>query len=180
VRHYVWVNVRDPYWGTYSLQLQEQTKQRVDYVYDTNLIDGTGNGAGRLASVVFQNESGSKEEQFSYQYVYNPAGRVLKQRLQMLPWQGTIGNGTVNLDVTYGWDNEGKMTSQLYPGDDSGHSYSYQFGAMSRPSSMIAGCQSMTRRAVEQEFPATKPASIIWGAIFLVGAGPDLRVLIRC
>jgi hypothetical protein len=28
------------------------------------------------------------------------------------------------------------MTSQLYPGDDSGHPYSYQFDAMARPSSM--------------------------------------------
>jgi len=35
---------------------------------------------------------------------------------------GQAGISGVNFDVMYVWCNEGKMTSQLYPGDDSAHS----------------------------------------------------------
>ena len=129
---------------------QEQVNQRVDYSYDTPADSSFQNTWGRLAAVQFHNESAGSGEQFSYQYSYSTAGRVLKQRLQVTPtsYPTHVTNQPVNFDVAYTWDNEGKMTSQQYPGDDAAHTYNYQFDAMARPASMgITGAPSIATAA---------------------------------
>jgi len=61
--------------------LAEQTNQRVTYSYDSNPLDGTysQNTWGRLAAVQFQDTVDNRV--MSYQYSYNPAGRVINQRM---------------------------------------------------------------------------------------------------
>ena len=56
--------------------------------------------------------------------LYHPAGRVTQQRLH-----ASITGPTVDLPVTYTWDNEGKMTSLGYPG---GAVSNYSFDEMGR------------------------------------------------
>ncbi len=204
--------------------LMEQVNQRVDYYYDVNPFDTTGfsqNTWGRLAASAWHNEQPNSPETFNYQYSYNTAGRVLKQRLNVqpaidpgfgttstttatiatsgYPLQFTVGSGlayqpglrvriisayspnnymegncyaysgtslsvtvdtvvgsgafsawiinipqnliAINLDATYAWDNEGRMTSLGYPADQNGNAGStdtYTYDAMGRLSSMGA------------------------------------------
>jgi len=132
--------------------LQEQVNQRVNYYYDVNPFDTTGfsqNTWGRLAASAWHNEMASVNwtngvasgsEAFNYQYSYNTAGRVLKQRMQMWVASGTNvdSNGNdvpINLDATYAWDNEGRMTSLGYPADQNGGAGStdtYTYDVMGR------------------------------------------------
>jgi len=125
VRHYVPV---PPY-----NQLQEQTNQRVDYYYDTDYTGLSPYGWGRLGAVTFDNEGAvppSGGPQFTYYYSYNQAGRVTRQRLQIAAGSNP---SPANLDATYAWDTEGRMTSQGYPGfgnlgvPDNPPVYTYQY-----------------------------------------------------
>jgi RHS repeat-associated protein len=62
----------------------------------------------------------------AYYYSYNQAGRVTKQRLH-------ITNPMTDFDASYAWDNQGRMTSQTYPGSAG---YSYQYDSMGNLSSI--------------------------------------------
>ena len=53
------------------------------------------------------------DEPFAYLYSYNQAGRVTKQRLAVTP--GGVNQTPANLEATYTWDNEGRMTSMTAP-----------------------------------------------------------------
>src|SRR5205823_6161714 len=90
VKHYAWVAT--PPGQPPSQQLQEQMAQEVNYKYDDNALDGTfsQNTWGRLASVTF--------DHFNYQYSYNQAGRMTKQRLQYNSFN------SMNFDANYAWD----------------------------------------------------------------------------
>lgn len=222
VRHYTWYTY--PFTGL--RELREQSEQQVNYSYDTNPLDGgfSQNAWGRLTAVAFHNEQPASSESFSYQYSYNTAGRVVKQRLHMQPrmnqgytttsgttatisggdlyntlyfdttsyslayqagirvrvtsadspgnymegvcvsYSGTtvginvdtvVGYGTfsnwnidvpqnlatVNLEASYAWDNEGRMTSLGYPADqygNAGPTDTYAYDAMGRLSSQGA------------------------------------------
>jgi YD repeat-containing protein len=117
-------------------QLQEQLEQRVDYHYDGNPLDSaySQNVWGRLGAVEFHNEAQGSAERFSYQYSYNQAGRVTNQRMRVTPRANQRGVATpVNLEASYGWDNEGRMTSLTGPSDGPVESYTYD--ALGRPTS---------------------------------------------
>jgi len=109
------------------------------YGYDTPL-DSTfvdpgsrlPNTSGRLA---WTQVNSALTTTFTYQYSYNPAGRVTGQRLQYAPagWQ-SAGGTPLNLDAYYTWDNEGKMTAMEYPGKfsngDNQPAYTYSYDPM--------------------------------------------------
>src|SRR5579864_3820169 len=69
---------------------------------------------------------------YIYEYGYNPAGRVTMQRMQVTQ----IGNNsaTADLDATYTWDNEGRVTARTYPSlpANQGANVTYQYDLMGR------------------------------------------------
>src|SRR5947209_1579001 len=110
--------------------LTEQTNQRVTYYWDSNPLDSTysQNTWGRLAAVGLNGPQ-------AYMYSYNQAGRVTGQRMRY------IRDVTNDFYASYSWDQEGKMTTQRYPGGggadpNGGPLYQFQFDAMGRPSTM--------------------------------------------
>ena len=128
-RYFAWVNQI----------LTEQPAQEVDYYYDTNPLNGSYSAQawGRLAAVTFA-------AGYSYQYSYNQAGRVIKQKLRT-PDQRS--QQPVEFEAQYGWDNEGRMTSQSYPAQDyltAGPQYAYQFDAMGRTNGMTGPPWNLT------------------------------------
>jgi RHS repeat-associated protein len=116
----------------------------VDYAYDVNPAEPgfSQNGWGRLTAVGFHNEQQNGRESFNYQYSYDTAGHVVKQRLQMWAQPGSRPDANhpgydlpVNFDATYGWDNEGRMSSLGYPADQNGNpgpTDSFTYDAMGR------------------------------------------------
>lgn len=111
--------------------LAERVNENVYYDYDYDYITASyTNSWGRLTRVSFKNERAGANEAFSYLYSYNQPGRVTKQRLSLA--------GQMNLDATYTWDNEGRMTGMTNPqgnatnGDPSPPTYTYGFDAMGR------------------------------------------------
>ena len=107
------------------------------FLYDTNTLDGsfTTYGAGRLVAV--QNAQftpgSSNPTEFTEMYSYTQAGQPNKKRLQtnLTGLYYPYPVYTNNLDTTYTYDNEGKMTSVNYP--NAGPTYRYSFDSMSRP-----------------------------------------------
>jgi RHS repeat-associated protein len=106
------------------------------YIYDTNSLDGsfTTYGAGRLVAVQnaqFLSAGGSGPSvQFIEMLSYSQAGQPIKKRLQV-----NENTKIANLDATYTYDNEGKMTSVNYPATyfGAGPTYTYSFDSMHRP-----------------------------------------------
>ncbi|HEV3333839.1 MAG TPA: RHS repeat-associated core domain-containing protein [Bryobacteraceae bacterium] len=122
VQHFLWN----------GSSLQEQTNQEWDYYYDTNpfVSSFSTNTWGRIAAVSFSGPNAPGT--LSYQYNYNAAGRVLTQRFA-LPAMAPNPSG-LNLDATYTWDNQGRVTQMAYP--QSGPTYAYGFDVMGRATSM--------------------------------------------
>jgi RHS repeat-associated protein len=114
--------------------------QQVNYYYDSNPYypSFSTNAVGRLAAVTFANEAGSAAaplgssgtEQFIYNYGYNVAGRVTAQQLTVSPASGY----PVNLNASYSWDNQGRMTGLNYP--NSGPQETLSYDAMSNLSTI--------------------------------------------
>ena len=115
----------------------------MDYYYDTPLsIDNSGystNTWGRLVGVQFHNEI-SPNDPFSLYYLYNykPSGRVAGNRMEMFTSSGVK---LVDMQASYTWDTQGKMTSMTYPlanpGDaPAGPTFNYSYDAMNRLSGM--------------------------------------------
>ena len=120
----------------------EQTRQRVDYVYDTPIPAGytQNNTWGRLSAVEFQGQTPfGFDLDFAYEYSYNQAGRVTGNRMLTTP----SGETLFDLKAQYAWDNQGRMTSMTYP---SGTAMTYAFDPMGRPSTMTQN-QSFTAAA---------------------------------
>jgi RHS repeat-associated protein len=99
--------------------------QQVNYYYDTNPYGDpiAANTWGRLAAMAF----GSACQQpatpsYIYMYGYNQAGRVSGQKMRVTINDPFPGNQSCVLytppdqTASYGWDNEGRMTSLIYPG----------------------------------------------------------------
>ncbi|PWU10677.1 MAG: hypothetical protein C5B51_03885, partial [Terriglobia bacterium] len=130
VRHYAWKTINGYQY------LLEDTNQQWNLYYDTNPIESnySANASGRLTAVTFGNTFFNfNPSQIAYEYSYNQAGRVTNQRLR-----ATVNTSNFNLDAAYGWDNEGRMTSQTYPSIPNGVSpvYAYGFDTMGRLSGM--------------------------------------------
>jgi hypothetical protein len=148
-----------------------QTVLRTLY-YDTNPLDTTGftqNAAGRLAAVQYPAMTpvtgmGSETSvQFTDMYSYvapatNGAGLPSAKRLQVAEpvYYMDINNQRqqttvkVNLDSTYTYNNEGKVTAMTYPATISGlnvstagPTYNYSYDTMERLAGMTDGNSSM-------------------------------------
>jgi YD repeat-containing protein len=110
--------------------LQQQANQQVNYGYDVNPLDPGNylNSWGRLTQVTFQEQTNNGNN-FAYVYSYNQAGRVTANTL-------IASNGPnllTNLQATYAWDNQGRLTNLTYP---SGTALAYQYDSMGRLSGM--------------------------------------------
>ncbi len=116
------------------------------FYYDSNPIDGSfsQNIAGRLAAV--QNAPTTNGDTFIEMYSYTQPGEVTNKRLRL---SRSVQSHTItgDLDASYSYDNEGKMTSVTYP--QSSYldqnlqvqpspvtTYTYGFDTMGRPTSM--------------------------------------------
>ena len=130
--------------------LVEDTSQAVTYTYDSNPYGGD-NVLGRLGVVNFG--------QSRYDYSYNTAGRVTQQNLQTqisFPdenWN-TVSYPT-SLTASYGWDNEGRMTSTQSPAG----TYNYSFDAMGRLGGMTDGNSNLVASAT---YGLTGQVSSFW------------------
>jgi RHS repeat-associated protein len=134
----------------------EDTCQHENYYYDTNPFASTFSqyAAGRLTAVQYYgptvpntasnaapyaNNSGNCATTFTEMYSYSQPGSKAAKRLRVTRNYGSTSS--VDLDSTYGYDNEGRMTSEQYP--LSGPSLTYAFDSMGRLYSG-AGVQSAT------------------------------------
>ena len=130
--------------------LVEDTSQAVTYTYDSNPYGGD-NVLGRLGVVNFG--------QSRYDYSYNTAGRVTQQNLQTqisfpdANWN-TVSYPT-SLTASYGWDNEGRMTSTQSPAG----TYNYSFDAMGRLGGMTDGNSNLVASAT---YGLTGQVSSFW------------------
>src|ERR1017187_36324 len=125
----------------------EQVSQQVGYTYDTQSIVPyfSQYAAGRVAAVTFTNEVQGSPEQFAYLYSYSQSGHIATQRMRM----NSGSNSPVDMDATYEWDNEGKMTSTVPPGGGLGggtpNKYLYLYDAMGRLNGMTeTSCLNQT------------------------------------
>jgi RHS repeat-associated protein len=119
------------------------------YYYDTNPLDSTGTfsqyALGRLTAVQYPQFAPSV--QMNDMYSYTQAGLPADKRLQVNQLVYYVDNNnhqqhqtvTVNLDSTYAYNNEGKLTAMTYPstigvGGTSvpGASYNYSYDSMYR------------------------------------------------
>jgi YD repeat-containing protein len=151
----------------------EQINQRVTYTYGDNPgapTDFSQNSWGRLASVQFSNETPGSPEQFSYLYSYTTPGRVATQRMQ---YKVLIGGTwtTANLDATYEWDNEGKMTSVVPPGGGLGggtpNKYLNFYDAQGRLNGMTeTSCLTQTVTQTAPVYPCTSMGSTVATAAY--------------
>ena len=95
----------------------EDTCQQENYSYDSNPFDGSysQNVVGRLAAVQYMGGyvpgpyGNPCDTTFTEMYSYSGAGAVTGKRLRV-----TRGSG-VDLNATFNYDNEGRMTSEQYP-----------------------------------------------------------------
>jgi RHS repeat-associated protein len=95
------------------------------YYYDTNPLDSTGtfsqNALGRLTAVQYPQTAAGV--QMNEMYSYSQAGLPADKRLQVNQLVNYVDNNnhkqqqtvTVNLDSTYAYNNEGKLTAMTYP-----------------------------------------------------------------
>jgi RHS repeat-associated protein len=116
-------------------QLTEQPAQRVHYYYDSNPVESgfSSNANGRLAAVEMPDENANYGRVFYYEYSYSQSGRVSTQRMRVVgDIQGV--SSPINFDASYGWDQEGRMTSLNYP--STGPQYSYRYDSLGRLSSL--------------------------------------------
>jgi RHS repeat-associated protein len=123
------------------------------YYYDTNPLDSTGtfsqNPLGRLTAVQYPQSAAGV--QINDMYSYSQAGLPADKRLQVNQLVNYVDNNnhnqhqtvTVNLDSTYAYNNEGKITAITYPstigvGGTSvpGTSYNYIYDGMYRLGAM--------------------------------------------
>ena len=127
----------------------EQADQLVKLYYDANAAYGA-NLSGRLAYTEFWSKrkapgwfgAGSTPLiRFKEMYSYSTAGLMLSKKL----WAES-GTATDELEGSYTFDNEGRMTGQTYPGaipvggsvDVPGEAFAYGFDTMGRPSTMTS------------------------------------------
>ena len=122
--------------------------QRTEYYYGTNPFDGafTQNAWGRIAAVRYYvrrapggagclaAQNGTPHLTVTEMYTYTVGGRALKKRMRL-----NAGGADTDVESSYGYDNEGRMSGITYPESTS---YGYGFDGMRRPVSMTQGGQT--------------------------------------
>ncbi|HKV95862.1 MAG TPA: hypothetical protein VJR90_00005, partial [Gammaproteobacteria bacterium] len=132
----------------------EDVCQRVMFYYDTNpfVRSYSLNALGRQTAVQYQGAGCGNitpstttpvnPNTFVEMYNYSPAGLIVGNELlvSQLAYQAypqTPVTVTADLEASYGYDNEGRMTSVQYPSSAgsgfTGDNYSYSFDSLGRP-----------------------------------------------
>ena len=115
---------------------------RTEYYYDANPFDGayTQNAWGRIAAVRYYvrrapggagclaTQNATPHLTVTEMYTYTVGGRALKKRMRL-----NAGGADTDVESSYGYDNEGRMSGITYPESTS---YGYGFDGMRRPVSM--------------------------------------------
>jgi RHS repeat-associated protein len=118
--------------GTNNL---EDTCQQENYYYDSNPFDGaySQNVLGRLAAV--QYVGGNCGTTLTEMYSYSVPGAVTGKRLRVAR-SGFYNPPTMSFDLngSFTYDNEGRMTAEQYP--NAGPNLSFGYDAMGRPYSV--------------------------------------------
>jgi RHS repeat-associated protein len=128
--------------------------QQESYYYDSNPFNSSysQNVLGRLAAVQYYGGEGAQhgglgscDTTYQELYSYSSAGGVVGKELQLTrnfptgpPGEQTQTQATVSLAATFGYDNEGRMTSEQYPAWGNGGTYSgpkmaFTYDSMGRP-----------------------------------------------
>lgn len=105
---------------------------------------------------------------FSQMYSYTAAGLMIKKRLRVTRNISNGSTATGNLDGTYTYDNEGKMTSVQYPvyagGPAYGAIYTYSFDSMGRPNGLVDNQPSPVTWVQNATYgPAGEMTQIVYG-----------------
>jgi RHS repeat-associated protein len=123
------------------------------YTYDSNTIDSSysQNTAGRLATITYpvisyDVTSGAPQgtTTFTDMFSYWPSGQIIGKRLRVTKtnpfnsngWKTQTANG--NLDMSYTYNAEGKLTNVTYPTDmyNNTPQYNYSYDSMMRANAM--------------------------------------------
>jgi RHS repeat-associated protein len=122
------------YYWFWTGQWMEDTAARVTVGYDTNSVDGTYSqyASGRTTTRTYTINGRT----FTDMYSYTQAGQVAGKRLR-------VAQGSVYADLNGSWsyDNEGRVTSVTYPAASGGggQTYTYGFDANGRLNTMVSG-----------------------------------------
>ena len=122
----------------------EDTCQQENYYYDSNPFDSaySQNVSGRLAAVQYMGGHGvstpSCDTTFTEMYSYGAPGAAVKKKLRVtrtipidIPPYSQTKN--VDLEATFAYDNEGRMTSEQYPtADVAGPNLGFTYDTMGR------------------------------------------------
>ncbi len=142
----------------------EDVCQQVNYTYDSNpVLPSFGqNLSGRLAMVQYfigpQGTSCSTGAgQVSEMYSYHAGGAMLNKKFRYQRRIQTIAD----LDVSMGYDNEGRMSSLTYP--NGGQAVSYSYDSLGRLGGMTDALNNPLVSGV-QYGPANELLQISWGA----------------
>ena len=121
----------------------DQADQLVKMYYDSNPAGYGTNLSGRLAYTEFWTRrkrntwvgyDPNAMVNFKEMYRYSAAGLMEGKRLR-----AAAGSSTNDLDASYTFDNEGRMTGQTYPtASAAGETFAYTFDAMGRPNTMTS------------------------------------------
>jgi hypothetical protein len=124
------------------------------YTYDTNPVDNTfsQHAWGRLTTVQYNvpslsNTLDNNEHEIDFtgdavieMYSYSTPGQVVSKRLRVTRADTLNENLTADLNGSWAYNNEGKLTGVNYPGDPNGNyappSYSYSYDGMGRLAGM--------------------------------------------
>jgi RHS repeat-associated protein len=169
------------YWYLSSGTWTEATLQRLTLTYDTNSINSSysQNAWGRLTTaqwnVVTNCESdmscgaGVTPGTNTQMYSYTPAGQIAGKSLQVSLVISPAGGGTTidtfNLAGTFGYDNQGRMTTITYPQTytlnsyyapiaNPTQSYNYSYDGMEREYSVGSGSSQTNVAASAQYGPS--------------------------
>jgi RHS repeat-associated protein len=116
------------------------------FTYDTCPTNATGcvSMAGQLMQATFGSDVGPNELSFEYNYAYTPAGKVASKTLQVqsanhLSMWDVQASGA--LTASYNYDNQGALTSAVYPQlatwpPGSIQTFTYTLDAMERPTGL--------------------------------------------
>jgi hypothetical protein len=110
---------------------QPDPNQTVTFQYESTSGWTAANPKGRVVSFSYSTGAGARS--FTEYYSYTPAGLVIAKRLQ-------VGSSS-QLNGSWTYDNEGRLTSAKYPDSQSGTgpTYNYAFDTMGRPNQLTDG-----------------------------------------
>jgi len=114
------------------------TTQATNYTYDTaspSHCSSLTNTAGHVSQITYQAAEGARS--FAECYCYHAAGAVTQKRLMTV----NVSGGEVT--ATYSYDNEGRVSSLVYPGS-SPITLTYGLDSMGRPYSVTGGAATVS------------------------------------